>query len=220
MGGVWRLDDLWQRLAGGGATKRLEWKYLPLDPVPQADCILVLSGGIDSQIWPRPTIEVGEAGDRILYGAYLYRNGKAPLVVCAGGVATGGIRPRSYAEDMAELLQMLNVPQKAIIEETKSGNTHEHARNLQPVFQQRGFKRILLVTSALHMPRSIGVFRRLCPGLEFIPAPTDFRITERIPIPWYRHLVAVIPTPKHLLDFSEVMHEYLGIAYYKARGWM
>jgi uncharacterized SAM-binding protein YcdF (DUF218 family) len=205
----------------GGLTKQLEWKYLPSDPVPIADCILVLSGGVDSQIPPRPTIEIGEAGDRILYSAHLYRNGKAPLIICAGGSGTGGIRPRSYAEDMAELLQTLNVPQEVIILETKSENTHEHSQNLMPIFQQRGFKKILLVTSAMHMTRSIGVFKKQCPGIEFIPAPTDFRCTEKQTItPWYRKLVAAIPTPKNLLNFSEVMHEYLGIAYYKMRGWL
>jgi len=72
----------------------------------------------------------------------------------------------------------------------------------------------------MHMPRSIGTFRRLCPGIEFIPAPTDFQVVEEIHKPWYHQLTAVIPTPRHLLDFSEVMHEYLGMAYYKARGWM
>lgn len=72
----------------------------------------------------------------------------------------------------------------------------------------------------MHMPRSLEVFRRLCPGLEFIPAPTDFRATERIPAPWYHELTALIPTPRNLLDFSQVMPEYLGIAYCKLRGWL
>jgi uncharacterized SAM-binding protein YcdF (DUF218 family) len=72
----------------------------------------------------------------------------------------------------------------------------------------------------MHMPRSVGSFRRLCPGTEFIPAPTDFRITERVPKPWYHELAALIPTAANLKSFSEVMHEYVGIAYYRVRGWM
>ena len=204
-----------------GLTKHLEWQSLPLNPVPHADCILILSGGIVSRIPPRPTVEISDAGDRLLYGAYLYRNGKAPVVICTGGASMGGLRPQSYAEDMADFLQLLNIPQGAIVEETKSNNTHEHTLNLLSVFQEKGFKRILLVTSAMHMPRSLGVFRKHCPDIEFIPAPTDFHCTEKlVPTPWYRELVSVIPTPRHLLDFSEVMHEYLGIAYYTMRGWM
>jgi len=205
---------------GRELVRHLEWQYLPSNPVPEADCIVILSGGVASRTPPRPTIEVGEAGDRVLYGAYLFRRGKAPRIICTGNVATGGFAARPIAEDMAELLEMIGVPKDAISTEEKSGNTREHARNLYPVLQEKGFKRVLLVTSAMHMPRSIGVFRRLCPGIEFIPAPTDFLVTERIPTPWYRQLTAVIPTPRNLFDFSEVMHEYLGMAYYKARGWM
>jgi len=204
----------------GALARHLEWQNLPPNPVPQADCILILSGGLQSRIPPRPTIEVGEAGDRVLYGAYLFRQGKAPRVLCTGGVATGGIAPVPAAQEMAEFLEMLGVPKPAILIETKAANTRQHARNLQTVLQEQGFKRVLLVTSAMHMPRSLGVFRRGCPGIEFIPAPTDFRVTERIPAPWYQELKAVVPTPANLLLFSEAMHEYLGMAYYRLRGWV
>lgn len=201
-------------------TKHLEWQYLPPNPVPHADCIVVLSGGILSRIPPRPTFEVADAGDRVLFGAYLFHQGLAPRIICTGNVATGGIAPRPAAEDMAELLVMLGVPKEVIIKETKAENTREHAKNLYPLLQELGFKRVLLVTSAMHMPRSIGVFKRLCPGIKFIPAPTDFQVTEPIPAPWYHQITDFIPTPRHLLDFSAVMHEYLGMAYYKMRGWM
>ena len=220
-----------------GLTKHLEWQYLPLTMNPsdvslpqvsgliphpsfEADAILVLSGGILPPTPPRPTVEIGDAGDRLLYGAYLFRNGRAPQIICTGNVATGGIALRPLAEDMAEFLALLGIPTNSIVTEIKSENTREHAKYLYPVLQQRGFKRVLLVTSAMHMPRSVGVFRHLCPGIEFIPAPTDFRTVQRLPMPWYRHLVALIPTPRSLLDFCEVEHEYLGIAYYRVRGWI
>jgi uncharacterized SAM-binding protein YcdF (DUF218 family) len=141
-------------------------------------------------------------------------------VLCTSGVATGGLALRPPSEDMAELIEFFGVPRASILLETASGNTREHARNLAPVFQQRGFKRILLVTSAMHMPRSMGVFRKYCPEVEFIAAPTDFRVTKRLPAPWYRELTGLIPTPNQFLGFSEAAHEYLGIAYYRFRGWM
>ena len=203
-----------------GLTERLEWQYLPLNPVPQVDAIVVLSGGILPPTAPRPTIEVAEAGDRLLYGAYLFRKGRAPHIICTGNVATGGISTRPVAQDMAEFLEALGIPRSSIVTEIESENTREHAQFLYPIFQQRGFKRILLVTSALHMPRSIGVFHQLCPGILILPAPTDFHAVHRLPMPWQRRLVALIPTPRSLLDFCDVEHEYLGIAYYKMRGWM
>jgi len=204
----------------GALAKQLEWQYLPPNPVPSADCILVLSGGIRSRVPPRPTVELAEEGQRLVYGAYLYRRSKAPYIICTGNVATGGMAARPVAEDMAEFLEEIGVPKEAIVVEIKAEDTHQHAKNLYPVLQQHGFKRVLLVTSAMHMPRSMGVFKRLCPGIEFIAAPTDFGVTTIIPAPWYHRLVAFIPTPRNLLTFSDVMHEYLGIAYYQMRGWM
>jgi uncharacterized SAM-binding protein YcdF (DUF218 family) len=204
----------------GALTKRLEWQNLPPNPVPQADCILILSGGTRSRIPPRPIIEITDSGNRVLYGAYLYRQGKAPRVICTGGLANAATGHPAYADDMADLLGMLGVSQDAVIKETKAGDTHEHATKVYPLLQSRTFKRVLLVTSAMHMPRSVGTFHRLCPGIEFIPAPTDFRVTERIPAPWYHRVTAFIPTPRSLLDFSEAEHEYVGIAYYRMRGWM
>src|SRR5262245_41206157 len=56
----------------GGLARHLERQYPPANPVPKADCILVLSGGIWPKLPPRPTVEVGEAGDRLLYGYLLY----------------------------------------------------------------------------------------------------------------------------------------------------
>lgn len=204
----------------GALTKHLEWKYLPPNPVPKADAILVLSGGIAAKAPPRPTVEIGEAGDRLLYGAYLFRQGRANHIICTGKAATGSIVRRPVADEMAEFLDLLGLPTNAVITEVKSENTYQHGVELSPVLKTRGFRRILLVTTAMHMPRSIGVFRQQCPAVEFIPAPTDFRITERIPAPWYRQLTNLIPTPSNLALFSEVMHEYLGIAYYRIRGWM
>jgi uncharacterized SAM-binding protein YcdF (DUF218 family) len=204
----------------GALTKHLEWKYLPPNPVPQADCILILSGGTLTRTPPRPTVEVTDAGDRILYGAYLYRQGKATNIICTGGLASVANGQRAYADDMAELLENLGISKGAIIRETQAGNTREHALCLGTVLQDHNFKRVLLVTSAAHMPRSMGVFKRLCPFVEVIAAPTDFHVTEPAAIPWYQHLMAIVPTPQHLSEFSDVMHEYLGMAYYRLRGWM
>jgi len=121
---------------------------------------------------------------------------------------------------MKELLEMIGVPGESIIRETNSSSTHEHGKNLQTLLYEHNFKRILLVTSAMHMPRAIGVFKKNCDFCEFIPAPTDFRVTDPIPEPWYQELKALVPTPANLLLFSEAMHEYVGMVFYKFRGWM
>jgi uncharacterized SAM-binding protein YcdF (DUF218 family) len=201
-------------------THRLESQHSAPDPIPAADAILVLSGGIQPRTPPRPTVEVSEGGDRVLYAAELFRRGHAPQIICTGHVGTGGVALRSEAEDMADLLVMVGVPRSSIVLETAAQNTHEHAVNLCPMFQERGIKRVLLVTSAIHMPRSIGVFRRSCPTVEYIPSPTDFRAVDHIPVPWYYYAAQVLPTPHNLAGFSNVAHEYLGMLYYGLRGWI
>jgi uncharacterized SAM-binding protein YcdF (DUF218 family) len=209
-------------------TRYLERQYPPLTSQPstlnpqpsEADCILVLSGGINVKMPPRQTVEVSEAGDRVLYAAHLYRQGKAPRVICTGNVATGGVASHPEAEDMKELLVIVGVPADAIILQTDASNTHEHAKNLQALLRERNFKRVLLVTSAMHMPRAMGVFKKGCAGIEFIAAPTDFRIVERTSAPWYHELNGLVSTPSNLVLFSEAMHEYVGMAWYRVRGWM
>ncbi|MGD9901822.1 MAG: YdcF family protein [Vicinamibacterales bacterium] len=201
-------------------VRHLEGRHRPPNPMPRADAIVVLSGGILSRTPPRPSVELGDAGDRLVYAALLFKQGVAPGIVCTGNVATGGVAPRPVAEDMAELLTVLGIASDAIVTETQSENTRDHAVTVCPLLRERGAARVLLVTSALHMPRAMGVFRRGCPDLELIAAPTDFRAPDERPAPWYRTTVALLPTPRSLLDFSDAAHEYVGIAYYTLRGWM
>jgi len=185
---------------------------------PIADCIVVLSGGTQNQISPRPSIEVSDAGDRVLYAAQLFHRREAPQVICSGSISAGRVAMRPAAEDIAELLVRLGVPSADITLETRSQNTHDHAIYLEPLLREKGYKRVIVVTSAAHMPRSMAVFKRACPGIEFIPAPTDFRMID-MSRPWYRQLGALVPTPANLEQFCETMHEYAGMLWYRLRGW-
>jgi uncharacterized SAM-binding protein YcdF (DUF218 family) len=200
-------------------TKSLEWRFLPAAELPPAECIVVCSGGVVPKVLPRPTIELGEEADRVFYAAHLYKAGKAPLVVCTGGIVPGSTRQSPYAQDMAAALEFLGVPGEAIVTEAGSRNTYEHARNLYPLLKQRKVKRLLLVTSALHMPRAFGTFKRGCPDIEIIAAPTDFLITKQ-PQRWFKEVAAIVPTAANLYLFDKAAHEYIGLAYYKLRGWL
>jgi uncharacterized SAM-binding protein YcdF (DUF218 family) len=73
---------------------------------------------------------------------------------------------------MAILLQDLGVPQHAMLLEEASRNTRENAAFSATLLKARGIRHILLVTSALHMPRALPLFA--AQGLQADPAPTDF----------------------------------------------
>jgi uncharacterized SAM-binding protein YcdF (DUF218 family) len=143
---------------------------------PSADAIVVLGGALSGASPPRrPTFNLGPAAGRVWHAAQLYRAGKARWIVVAGGNQPGQEREQVEAEAIVEMLEVLGVPRQAIRREGQSRNTRENATNSLPLVQSLGAKRVLLVTSAVHMPRSMKTFRRAWSGsgVELIPATTD-----------------------------------------------
>ena len=205
----------------GEAIRSLERQYLP-DELPKAEAIVVLGGATRSPDSPRPWVEVSEAGDRVLYAAKLYRDGKAPIVVLSGGRIRWRGGSGSEADDMAELLKPMGVPRSAILEEPDSLNTYENARNVKVILDREGIDRVLLVTSAFHMPRAMAIFRKQ--GIEAIAAPTDFLIAddffESSRDSGAGIILSIIPDAENLMMTTKALKEYLGAMIYRLRGWL
>jgi uncharacterized SAM-binding protein YcdF (DUF218 family) len=203
-------------------VRSLEQQYLPSANLPTAEAIVVLGGGTKPQLPPRPWIDVMEAGDRPIHGARLYLEGKAPLVILSGGRIFWQGGNESESADMAKLVEALGVPNSAIVEDPTSLNTRENAMNVQKVLQSRQINRILLVTSAMHMPRSIQIFQRL--GIEAIPAPTDFLIADQefaaISDSSQARLLSLLPDTDNLYGSTRALKEYIGMIVYRLRGWL
>jgi uncharacterized SAM-binding protein YcdF (DUF218 family) len=153
-------------------ARSLEWRYLPLNPVPQADAIVVLGGATEAEQYPRPTVEVNAAGDRVLYAAKLYKEGKAPAILLSGGtISWMNGRSSTPASEMAQVLELTGISGDSVWLQPNSQNTYEDALFSSQMLKEKGITRILLVTSAMHMPRSVALFQH--DGIEVIPAPTD-----------------------------------------------
>jgi len=201
--------------------RSLEAVY-PVVELPRAEAIVVLGGATRSPDAPRPWVEVSEAGDRVLYGAKLYRDGKAPLVILSGGRIRWRGGSGSEADDMAELMLSMGVPRSAIIEEPDSLNTYENARNVKGILDREGIDRVLLVTSAFHMPRSMAIFRKQ--GIEAIAAPTDFLIAddffEATNQTGAGAILSIVPSAENLAVTTKAMKEYIGAIVYRLRGWL
>lgn len=203
-------------------TRSLEWQNLPPANLPAAEAIVVLGGAVREQLPPRPWVDVMESGDRVLHGARLYLQGKAPLVVLSGGRIAwlGGKTPESA--DMAEMMKMMGVPETALVQEPDSLNTYENAVNVKQILQQRGIRRVLLVTSAMHMPRSLAIFRKQ--GIEAIAAPTDFLATQpevlSPPLNPGAIAIGIMPDSDHLERITRALKEYVGLVVYRLRGWL
>jgi uncharacterized SAM-binding protein YcdF (DUF218 family) len=203
-------------------VRSLEWQYIPQGELPQADAIVILGGALRAPNYPRPIVEVMEAGDRILYGAKLYRDGKAPLIIASGGRIDWLGGKSSESADMETFLMTLGVPQAAILQEPDSLNTHENAVNVGRLMEFRGIKKVLLVTSAIHMPRSLKIFQK--EQIDAIAAPTDF-LTTPGEIGEQQQTVAGVlldfmPQSDKLDETTNALKEYVGTFIYWLRGWL
>ncbi len=218
---LWAGGNRWVSFS---MVRSLEWQFLPPAEIPPADVIVILGGGTDSADYPRPMVELSAAGDRVLYGALLYKQGKAPHVLLSGGnIEFLGEASSTPAEQMAEILELIGVPQSALILETQSLNTYENALYGAKILKEKGYERVILVTSAMHMPRSVALFRKQ--GIEVIPAPTDFKVTElqwrNLTRPSFEtQLINLLPSSTNLEWVTAALKEYIGILIYQLRGWI
>lgn len=182
----------------------------PAAAYPVADAIVLLGGGMRGRRtgWlKRPELSFG--GDRLWFAAQLYRAARAPwVIVAAGGDPSDG---QIEADATAEFLEDLGVPASALLLDTQSHNTWENALYSQTLMREHGLRTVLLVTSALHMPRALATFRKR--GIDSIPAPADFVAPPEGPWPqrW-------LPNADALEASSRAFKEYIGLWAYRLCG--
>lgn len=212
------------RIVAMATARSLEWRIPPLAAGTQGDVIVVLGGATRAGFAPRPTHEVNEAGDRLLYALHLWKAGAAPKILATGGnVELLGPSGQSEAAVMAELLETMGVPRSALLLEEASRNTWENATGVQAILDEEGMERVLLVTSAMHMPRAAAIFHKL--GIDVIPAPTDYLVT-RADWQFYlrrnlsTQLFNLVPSADDLRLTTLALREWIGIFTYRLRGWL
>lgn len=221
------LAILWlggNRWVADGLMRSLEWQFLPAGELPAAELIVILGGGTEPVDFPRQTPELNSAGDRVFYGAYLFHQGKAPRILLSGGrIEWMDNIPSTPASEMANILRVMGVPEDAILLEDLSLNTYENAVNSAAILRELGIDRILLVTSAMHMPRSVALFEQQ--DITVIPAPTDFKVTQAgwnalFDSSWQSYLINIFPDVGNLNQTTAALKEYIGMFVYRMRGWM
>ena len=196
---------------------RLEHWYTPVtaQQAPAADAIVLLGGALYLPVSPRVTAELSDATDRVLYAARLYRAGRAPRIIVTGGNAfeqVDGVRAESWY--VAELLAEWGVPPGAITIEENSRNTRQNALETKKILDRDRIKTILLVTSAMHMPRALATFEGV--GIDAIAVPVDYTVDAyRMPA-----ILDMLPSAAAMAFNAQTLREYLGIAMYGFRGWL
>ena len=186
-----------------------------IDPSNDAQAIVVLAGGIRYSTVPGlPVASLDKAtSEACQYAAYLHNHWR-PLPVLVSGGTSNPPRPNepSLTILMKDALVMDGVPQATIWSETSSLTTHENAVFSAQLLRQNGIKSIVLITDARHMWRSALSFRKQ--GLKVVPAACDYRTGGGL-LP-----TDFLPDTDQIGYFEEMLHETLGLIWYKVHGWI
>jgi len=199
----------------GYLTASLEDQFpaLRVETYPDSDVAIVLGGAMGPPGDVNPYPDLSEAGDRVLHAYRIFKAGKAKMLLLSGGATFGSGTGQVEAEAMADLLVSLGIDRSAILVEPRSRNTYENAIFSRDIWKQKGFSSGLLVTSALHMPRSVAIFHKA--GMAVVPASTDAGgRAGGLPFP-----LPVLPDAASLMLSTKALKEWLGLYVYRWRGW-
>jgi uncharacterized SAM-binding protein YcdF (DUF218 family) len=176
------------------------------------DGIVVLGGSIDADVSAAHGVAVVRgAADRIVAAAVLARQYPNARIVFTGGSSSliaNGAREADYA---ADLFERLGVPRERLTMERRSRNTEENAEFTKAIAAPKNGERWLLVTSAYHMPRSVGLFRNA--GFAVEPYPVDWWVGNRADL--LRFSVFAV---EGLQRTDLAAHEWIGLLAYRLTG--
>jgi uncharacterized SAM-binding protein YcdF (DUF218 family) len=190
----------------------LEWRYGAVEErPPDTDGIVVLSGGLYSADGQRSRPEPDEdTQSRCLRAFDLYRRGKPCPILVSGGDDAPASRPKC-AEVMRDFLVPLGVSPADVLVEKRSRTTFENAVEARKLLDEKHLRKIMLVTSAIHMERSVACFRKQ--GIDVVPCPCQFRAT-----PSDGSRFGFLPSAGALQDSQRACHEWLGVVWYWFKG--
>ena len=175
------------------------------------DGVIVLGGAQDSAIEAaRGRLAVDEHTERLIEGLGLaLRHPEARLVFSGGSAA---INPGEANERRVNerFLRILKTDQPRVLYEDRSRNTWENARYTKDLVAPQPGEVWVLVTSAVHMPRSVGIFRRV--DFEVTPYPVDYRTGAGTAWAVYFNAAG------RLTRLDEAVREYVGLVAYRLMG--
>jgi uncharacterized SAM-binding protein YcdF (DUF218 family) len=192
-----------------------QWPRVKLAELPQVDAILCLGGGVEPGLAEPLGIQLMAAADRLSTALTLASEDKAPLLILGGGGYPHDGRLHSEADAVREYIRS-HLPLKTdILSLGICSDTHDEAVKVAALAQRRGIRRLLLVTSASHMPRSMALFGKA--GVQIIPVPCNYKShMNRVGDRRWLHL----PHLDELEIFNGWLHETVGHWVYRWRGWL
>ena len=188
----------------------LEKDYQPIEiaDVENVDAIVVLSGMI-RVIGDEENLkyEFTDSVDRFFAGLDLFNNNKSPILILTRGKMPWslGIAEGEY---LKELAIKYGVSEENIILTDEVQNTDQEAKAIKEILTEDA--KIILVTSAFHMPRAEKVFKAA--NINLIPYPVDFQSSKL-----KTTIMDFIPSAKSFFDTSHFVREIIGRLYYNLK---
>ncbi|WP_275787345.1 YdcF family protein [Pararhizobium gei] len=198
---------------GGVLLQRLEVRIArPAHLPPDLSCIIILGGAFENEVIAgRGGTEFNQAADRFIEGAKLAIAFPGAKILVSGGDGSFSGDYQGDAQASLAFFSTFGIAPERIIREAQSRTTFENVSNTRQLLEQNGLAGCILITSAFHMPRSVGLFRKL--GIAVTPWPVDYRTSGRLTLG---------------LDFSQpslnaqltttAIREWTGLAVYYASG--
>jgi uncharacterized SAM-binding protein YcdF (DUF218 family) len=195
----------------------LEGRHVPVQirDLPAADVIVCLGGGAEPSRSEPSGMHLKTSGDRLTTALTLLAQKKAPLLLLGGGGYQDKGEIVSEADQVIHFMRTLVEDEGSIMSLGICADTHDEAAKVAALLHERAWKRVLLVTSAYHMPRAAGAFRKA--GIAFNAVPCNYLSSvNRVGDFHWLHL----PHPEAFSVFRTWFHEVLGTWLYRSKGWM
>lgn len=198
---------------GNAIILPLEERFPPWDASRGAPTgIICLGGALDTVVAPaRGEVSLNEAAERMTAIAELARKYPQARIVFTGGSGRLIYHGSTEAELAARLFDSFGIAKERVTLEDKSRDTLENARFTKALVQPKPGERWLLVTSAHHMPRSVGLFRS--EGFPVEAFPVDYRTRGAIDA-----LRPFSPLSDGLRRTDTAMREWVGLLAYRLSG--
>jgi uncharacterized SAM-binding protein YcdF (DUF218 family) len=173
--------------------------------------ILMLGGGEEPVITQsRGVPQISRGSPRLFAAIELLRRYPEAQLVFSGGSGDPLEPEPSEASTIRAVLEQLGIDLGRVRFEDKSRNTWENFVNTRAMVEPSPDQRWVLVTSAMHTPRAVGIARKL--GWDLLPWPVDYTTLPVHAQSSEGHFA------KYLADFSDVTHEWLGLFAYWLSG--
>ncbi|MCW5912328.1 MAG: YdcF family protein [Cyclobacteriaceae bacterium] len=176
---------------------------------------ILLTGVTKSNMQPDDRVYFQRGADRVTHTLQLYKLGIIEKILVSGGSGMIATRARQEADEIADALKLMGVPEGDIIIENKTRNTYESAVAVKALLQDDYQPSdCLLITSAYHMPRSQACYKKA--GWSCDTFTCDFLSHERRFTPD----VLFVPRAESVSIWTTLMREWAGVVAYKISGYI